>query len=152
MPKGTATSRRPGNKSAFVLLCFGSLPLSNLRLPEFAVLDEYFPLSEPLAALDAESETEQPLPEPVPTKAMPATGLREESSGLRPGQAYLIYNSQDILGALPEDYEKLLRRASDWTGVDEHYISGVVERYERRLVRWWRTERGADKPEDSVGR
>ena len=76
---------------------------------------------------------------------MTATRPHEESSDLRPGQAYPIYNSQDILGALPDDYEKLLRRATHWTGVDEHYISSVVERYERRLVRWWRTERKADK-------
>ncbi|EKM59233.1 uncharacterized protein PHACADRAFT_87096 [Phanerochaete carnosa HHB-10118-sp] len=134
----------------YIVFCQKALLPPGERRAKIAVLDEYFPLSEPLATLDADVATEQPSPEPVPTKTMPATGLRENSSDLRPGRAYLIYNSQDILGTLPDDYEKLLRRASDWTGVDEHYISGVVERYEHRLVRWWRTERGADKPEDSV--
>ena len=72
---------------------------------------------------------------------MPANRLRETSTDLHPGQAYVIHHSQDILGALPKDYELLIARASEWTGVSQDYICGVVERYERRLARWWRTVR-----------
>ena len=84
----------------------------------------------------------------VPSETMKATPVREGSSDLRPGQAFRIYNSQDILGGLPTDYEKLVQRAARWAGVEEGYVLGAMERYEHRLVRWWRDERKAKESDD----
>lgn len=64
-------------------------------------------------------------------------GHEEKNEGRKPGEGYTIYNTQDVLGTVPEDYALVVGRAARWTGVDEEYIYGVVERYERRLVRWW---------------
>ena len=114
------------------------------------MLDEHFPLppSPPDLGASLGVHAQQPAADAVPPKAMQATYMRESSSDLRPGQAFRIYNSQDILGALPADYEKLVQRAASWAGVDEHYILGAVERYEHRLVRWWRDERKAKESDD----
>lgn len=115
------------------------------------VLDEFFPLPElGLGSPFGERERQSRPSGDDPHKAMSATRTREGSSELRSGQSFLIYSSQDILGALPDDYAKLVQRASRWTGVDDNYILGVVERYERRLVRWWRSQRKADDLDDSV--
>ncbi|EIN10460.1 hypothetical protein PUNSTDRAFT_112312 [Punctularia strigosozonata HHB-11173 SS5] len=56
---------------------------------------------------------------------------------LRPGQGYRIQKASDRLGTVPEDYDRVLRRAGQWTGVDGDSVGVVIERFERRLVRWW---------------
>ncbi|EIM88109.1 uncharacterized protein STEHIDRAFT_95050 [Stereum hirsutum FP-91666 SS1] len=61
----------------------------------------------------------------------------EKNEGRKAGEGYTVYNTQDVLGTVPEDYALVVGRAAQWTGVDAEYIYGVVERYERRLVRWW---------------
>ena len=60
---------------------------------------------------------------------------------LGPGEQYTIHNTQDILGTLPRDMEIVISRAAKWAGVEEGYVAGVVERFERRVVRWWKRER-----------
>jgi len=60
---------------------------------------------------------------------------------LRPGELYPIYNSRDVLGSLPEDYEVVLGRGARWVRVPTEYVSGVVEKFERRVVRWWKVEK-----------
>lgn len=67
---------------------------------------------------------------------------------LLPGQAYPIYDSLDSLGELPQDLEAVIARAAIWTGVDQDYVIGVVERFEHRLVRWGKRER--KKKEDNI--
>lgn len=69
--------------------------------------------------------------------ALPPTPLNEDATGLLPGQAYAVYNTQDVLGALPGQYETVIARAAQWSGVNENYVASVVERFERRLIRWW---------------
>lgn len=131
---------------------FIAFVLCGLTSPsENQVLDEFFPLPRLPSSTDPlVGEASQRTQANNAPKAMSATRLREGSSDLRPGQSFLIYNSQDILGALPADLEKIIQRASKWTGVDENYLCGVVERYERRLVRWWRDQRKADESDGSV--
>ena len=81
----------------------------------------------------------------------------EEEDSLRPGEKYVIYNTFDALGTLPQQYDAVMKRAAHWCGVDDDYVAGVVERFERRLLRWWarRTERGdesgSDEPEEDEG-
>lgn len=71
-----------------------------------------------------------------------ATLMGEEGDeGLRPGEGYRIYNSRDVMGTLPVDYETVLGRGARWTGVDGEYLGGVVEKYERRVMRWWEGQR-----------
>ncbi|KAI6047398.1 hypothetical protein EDC04DRAFT_2864473 [Pisolithus marmoratus] len=52
---------------------------------------------------------------------------------LQPGESYTIYHSEDVLGM-----------ACRWVGVSSDYLCSAVERYERRLVRWWQAERQHD--------
>lgn len=40
-----------------------------------------------------------------------------------------------------EEYALVIGRAGRWAGVPVEYLGGVVETYERRLVRWWDRER-----------
>ncbi len=68
---------------------------------------------------------------------MNANTIDDSADALRPGQKYPVYNTQDILGTVPEDLELVVARAASWAGVDEDYILGVVERFERRVLRWW---------------
>lgn len=58
-----------------------------------------------------------------------------------PGQPYTIFNARDVLGTLPEEYELIVSRAALWAGVPEQYLFSVIERFERRVVRWWDCEK-----------
>lgn len=108
-----------------------------------AVLDEFFPIAPRNVPPTGNTANAIPLaPETLHT--MQATRVRESSTSTRPGQLYRIYNTRDVLGSLPEDYEKLLRHAASWAGVDEDYLQGVIERFERRLSRWWEGIRKAE--------
>lgn len=60
---------------------------------------------------------------------------------LRPAEGYAIWNSRDVFGTLAEDYEIVLSRAAKWTRTGQEYLSGVLELYERRFVRWWENEK-----------
>ncbi|KAF7793654.1 hypothetical protein EIP86_004769 [Pleurotus ostreatoroseus] len=124
------------------------LPPARKEAAERGVLREYFPLaphtdtptefSPPSPSTLASDSAPNPNPNPnSKPKPLSAQHPHETSTELRPGQAYAIYNTQDVLGALPADLERVVRRAARWAGVEEEYVCGVVERYERRLVRWW---------------
>ncbi|KAH9943461.1 uncharacterized protein BXZ73DRAFT_40601 [Epithele typhae] len=63
----------------------------------------------------------------------------------KPGEQYTIYHTQDILGTLPEDLELVVSSAARWAGVDVLYVSGVVERVERRFEIWWETLRKRER-------
>ena len=84
----------------------------------------------------------------VPFKTANAISTGEDS--LRPGEQYPIYNSQDILGSLPEDLELLNSTAARWAGVEPVYVSSVVERFERRVARWWETVRRRERGEEPL--
>ncbi|THG99311.1 hypothetical protein EW026_g3012 [Hermanssonia centrifuga] len=124
------------------------LPRENRNI-EHGVIRDYFPLTRHLSTPDegVRSEVfEDSLPD-----AMSAVRIHENSSNLGPGNAYAIYHTQDVLGSLPEDYEKIVNRAATWAGVEEDYVCGVVERFERRLARWWDKVRRREKAE-TLGR
>ncbi|KAI9001035.1 hypothetical protein BD414DRAFT_473429 [Trametes punicea] len=119
------------------------------RLPPRNVTTDQFPLAvdhdKPLTTVHhAEDEG---LPEQV---AMNANKVDDGVDSLRPGQNYPIYNTQDILGSVPEDLEFVVSRAARWAGVDEDYIFGVVERFERRVLRWWEGVKRKERKEKGV--
>ena len=107
--------------------------LYNLYLDEPSTIADFYPMkrreetSFDAVAVDIASET----------PAMSATPLNSNEATLLPGQAYAIYNTLDIFGALPHDYEVVVKRAAHWAGVDENYVCSAVERFERRFLRWW---------------
>lgn len=74
---------------------------------------------------------------------LPGNSLNEDSNedALLPGELYTLYNPRDAIGYLPENYETVVNRAAMWVAVPEAYLSGVVEKYERRVMRWWDVER-----------
>lgn len=89
-------------------------------------------------------------PPPAPLAAnLPAEGLGAEQQPLLPGQGYRIYDAQDVLGELPEAYEALVARAAWWAGVEVGEMGRVVERYEHRLVRWWKGEKRGSRTDGS---
>lgn len=102
---------------------------------EQRVLDNYFPLTN-------EGRQQGAVGKDLMTNALPSIKVNHDKPGiLRPGESYTIYHSDDILGNLVPDLDVLMERASRWAGVSCDYLCTVVERYERRLVRWWHTER-----------
>lgn len=61
--------------------------------------------------------------------------------GQPPGSKYKVYHALDMFGTLPAEYQMMLDQGAKWIGVEEGYLSGIVERYERRLIRWWQLEK-----------
>ncbi|KAF9268060.1 hypothetical protein L218DRAFT_1053429 [Marasmius fiardii PR-910] len=62
----------------------------------------------------------------------------EDADQLRPGESYVIYHSRDSLGTTSEEMEIVLTQGASWVGVNGDFLCGVVEKYERRLLRWWK--------------
>jgi len=98
-------------------------------------LDRHFPLKGGQQAGRDESATE------TDRKGLRATVMREEEKRLLPGEGYRIYNSRDMLGSVPEDYAVIIRRGARWVGVEDEYLAGVLEKYERRVGRWWEVQK-----------
>ncbi|EJF61215.1 hypothetical protein DICSQDRAFT_61315 [Dichomitus squalens LYAD-421 SS1] len=76
-----------------------------------------------------------------------ANAIDEGDNHLRPGEQYAIYSTQDLLGSFPADMELVFSRAAKWAGVDDNYVSGVVERFERRVLRWWDRQQRKERAE-----
>ncbi|KAH9853495.1 hypothetical protein C2E23DRAFT_107671 [Lenzites betulinus] len=104
------------------------------RLPARNITTDYFPLAETAAPSLTDDEAVHPGHSNEP--AMNAPSVDWTPDALRPGQDYHIYNTQDILGTVPEHLELVVSRAAQWAGVDDDYVLGVVERFERRVVSW----------------
>ena len=107
-------------------------------------MTEFFPL--PMVDLNPRPQRSPPH---VKAEAMAAVSEKAEMETLPPGETYTIYNARDVLGALPFEFEQVVRRAARWTGVDEDYICRVVEHFERRMKRWWTRQRKGEKVDDS---
>ena len=75
--------------------------------------------------------------DPTVKSTMAANTIDKGHDHLRPGEQYTIYHTQDILGSLPTDLELVVSRAAKWAGVDDDYVAAVVERLERRVLKWW---------------
>ncbi|EJD53598.1 hypothetical protein AURDEDRAFT_141641 [Auricularia subglabra TFB-10046 SS5] len=103
---------------------------------ESAILSTYFPLGrqgsdEPTGGVGEEEAKNDA------GNAMEAGGV-DENSMLVPGSMLKVYRGTDITGLMPPDYDVVLGAAARWTGFETDAVAVVVERYERRLVRWWR--------------
>lgn len=111
---------------------------ANPRVTGNNPVDEYFPLH----TRSSESQEEEgPCNDPV-VNTLPAARLAaEESMALRSGQSHVIYSTHDVLGILPGEFESVIERAARWAGVSSNDVCGVVERFERRTMRWWEKNR-----------
>jgi RNA polymerase I-specific transcription initiation factor RRN7 len=117
------------------LLCLGSNDI---------ITTNYFPISHGTLNISvAEAKLSR--------TAMPAGAIMDaaEAKILHPAEDYAIWNSRDVFGTLAEDYGTVLGRAAKWIRTGEDYLSGVVELYERRFVRWWEEEKRREKEEES---
>ncbi|KAF7977443.1 hypothetical protein HWV62_3609 [Athelia sp. TMB] len=99
-------------------------------------LVDYFPLSKESPDLQMSVE-----PFPFPLPRVLKEWNEDATPGWRPGQVYTVYNTQDILGSIPDQYAGILCRAARLVGVADDYLNGVIEKYERRLMRWWDGEK-----------
>ncbi|KAF9569285.1 hypothetical protein CPC08DRAFT_623499 [Agrocybe pediades] len=59
----------------------------------------------------------------------------EEGTGVRPGVSYKIWNSRDVDGVGAVEIEEVIRRGSVVGGISVEYLGGVIEMFERRLMR-----------------
>jgi RNA polymerase I-specific transcription initiation factor RRN7 len=124
--------------------CFTSLQCVVLIIgnrTDHIILDNYFPLS--TANLDGRSEVTD---SHSVVRGPAATVINEgETDDLRPGESYTIYHSRDVLGNLPEEQALIITRSAKWVGVSDDYLCGVIERFERRLQRWYDKERRRER-------
>lgn len=78
-----------------------------------------------------------PLPQlPAQDPAEPAPVEGATVTALRPGESHKIYYAHDILGSVSEEYALVVERAARWCGTGDDVICAVVERFERRFLRW----------------
>ncbi|KIJ70044.1 hypothetical protein HYDPIDRAFT_79247 [Hydnomerulius pinastri MD-312] len=106
---------------------------------EHRILDNYFPLANGIAEV-----TPTALMADLKVQGLSSTKVNDDNLGvIEPGESYTIYHSRDTLGNLSPELDLLVQRSAGWAGVDGDFLCGVVERYERRLVRWWTAERQA---------
>ncbi|KAI0053573.1 hypothetical protein FA95DRAFT_1481367 [Auriscalpium vulgare] len=73
----------------------------------------------------------------IEERRLPAGTRQEGEAGLEPGSVYDIYNPEDRLGGLPDEYAVVSGRGAQWAGVGAEVLLRVSGRYERRLARWW---------------
>ncbi|CDO75565.1 hypothetical protein BN946_scf184858.g5 [Trametes cinnabarina] len=129
----------------YLTFCEKALLPREDRLPTGNVTTNYFPLSEErrLSPVLLAHDKDEPSAEPV----MSAVPFDDRPDGLKPGQDYHIYNAQDILGTVPKDLELVVACAAQWSGVDRDYVLGVVERFERRVLRWLESVKRKERSE-----
>lgn len=105
--------------------------------------EEFYPIvpSSPSGKEERRFRLERQKTYPVPQ--LPAQDLVDPTLAestttavLRPGESHKIYHSYDILGSVPENYAFIIERAAHWCGVGDEVIYAVVERFERRFLRW----------------
>jgi RNA polymerase I-specific transcription initiation factor RRN7 len=106
------------------------------------VVEEYFPL-------DTEKSRTPTAPQCAEAEPLPTIPQNPNEDSLSPGEAYRVYDSHDILGSVPEEYRVVVGRAAGSTGVEEEYMFTVVERYERRFIRWWKTKQRREEERQS---
>ncbi|KAF9652177.1 hypothetical protein BDM02DRAFT_3089587 [Thelephora ganbajun] len=84
----------------------------------------------------ARQQTHQMPQLPAQDPVEPALTEGTTTTILRPGESYKIYYAHDILGSVSEEYALVVERAARWCGVGDEVIYTVVERFERRFLRW----------------
>ncbi|THV08460.1 hypothetical protein K435DRAFT_824947 [Dendrothele bispora CBS 962.96] len=97
---------------------------------EHKILTEYFPVTKSTHVGHDETTTK----EYQYWTGRHANGVTDDDMD-RPGAGYKIYASRDVLGSPPEELERVVARACEWGRIRREYIYGLVEKYERRLVR-----------------
>ncbi|TCD69659.1 hypothetical protein EIP91_006676 [Steccherinum ochraceum] len=117
--------------------CEKALLPRNDRIADPPTVKEFFPFQRGLARDHRDVHSDAPTYEALPAITPSSTQKDDDAHARRPGHAYAVYSSSDILGTVPEDYEVVIERAAKWTGVGEELIHTVVETLERRLARWW---------------
>ncbi|KAG0692073.1 hypothetical protein DFH29DRAFT_1085014 [Suillus ampliporus] len=101
------------------------------------ILDNHFPLS--TGSRGARPDAIAPH-STAPRHSATTINDGETDEVLQPGESYTIYHSRDVLGNLPEEQALIIIRSAKWVGVSDDYLCGVVERFERRLRRWYYRE------------
>lgn len=98
-----------------------------MNLEQHKLLTSYFPVGpklDPVGAIMPMKRCDRQL-----------VGTMLTEGELRVGDCYAIYHSRDVLGTIPEELELVLERGSSWAGIEVEYLSAVVEKYERRLLK-----------------
>ena len=105
-------------------------------------IDNYFPLA------DGTADRQQGERPGLRGRGLSSTKENDGDMGiLEPGEMYTIYDAKDVLGNLSGDLKMIVEKSARWAGIDCDFVCGVVERYERRLVRWWNDRQHGQKGE-----
>ncbi|KZT12475.1 uncharacterized protein LAESUDRAFT_733156 [Laetiporus sulphureus 93-53] len=116
------------------------LPRENLSAGRNAEIDSF-----PLERRSTRMASEEASAQRSDLKPLRPTLISDDGMSLRPGQEIRIYKTQDAARPLPEQYETVIKRAAQWTGVPEDYVARLVENFERRLPRWRKTTERKEK-------
>ena len=135
MPKGSLEARDAG------LRCVredGQMGQTiNPKWADQRTLEDFFPLK---SGRIGASSGKPAIGRPQGDQRAPRAGMSMEEGTERetrePGEAYRVYRSRDVLGALPEEMALVISYGARWTGVDEETVLRVSEGYERRLWTW----------------
>ncbi|KDQ64561.1 hypothetical protein JAAARDRAFT_52507 [Jaapia argillacea MUCL 33604] len=122
-----------GQLDAYLDFCDKALLGTRDFKQEPSVLSHLFPLKR-----TNPEAPENPILKPQhPSLSASVPDNTKNGDELRPGESYRIYNARDIFGTLPGEYETVVQRGGRWAGVSDECVNAIVERFERRLVRWW---------------
>lgn len=105
----------------------------SLVCPDTNLMDKYFPLTG--AAIQPRPGDTADIDHRRASAILPVDADKTLAS---PGAQYAIYHAHDVFGTLPDAFQTVLERGSRIVGVEATFICGVVENFERRLVRWWK--------------
>lgn len=120
-------------------------PGPNKLAEEFYPIDSASPLGKEERRARLAGQKMDPLPQlPAQNPVEPASTESATITVLRPGESHKVYDSHDVLGSVPEKYALVVERAAHWCGVGDEVIYAVVERFERRLLRWKKDRFGKD--------
>ncbi|KAG6829602.1 hypothetical protein H0H92_004071 [Tricholoma furcatifolium] len=59
-----------------------------------------------------------------------------DQEGMRPGEGYRVYRARDVGGGVSVEWESVLKRGAEWTGVSVDLLAAVVESFDHRIIRW----------------
>jgi len=105
--------------------------------------EEFYPIDPSSPSIKDERHARLVRQKIHPLPQLPAQGPVEPAltevtavAALRPGESHKIYYAHDVLGSVSEEYALVVDRAARWCGVGDEVICAVVERFERRFLRW----------------
>jgi RNA polymerase I-specific transcription initiation factor RRN7 len=126
--------QNPATLDAYLDFCEKALLVDDKTetRPGSDLVRSFFPLAES-KALDSDQSARRSSEDEG--EGLPLNEHDETSEELEPGQEYKVYDALDVYGEIEGELEIVVRRAAEWVKVDVEDIFGVLEMFERRVVK-----------------